>query len=83
MTHHNHDRDRRIDCKDLAGRRGELAVLNDHGRVVLVTAAGETIVLTPHQGGQLRAVLRDVLLTVTSDQARIDKPTFWSSLKSR
>jgi hypothetical protein len=48
-------KDRLIPCHDLAGRRGQLVVLSDHGRVVLVTAAGETPVLTPQQVGQLRA----------------------------
>ncbi|MGH8572205.1 MAG: hypothetical protein ACREX8_06475 [Gammaproteobacteria bacterium] len=51
-----------IDCHDLAGRRGQLIVFNDHGRVILVTTAGETAVLTPQQVGRLRAALRDALL---------------------
>jgi len=54
--------DRPIDRHDLAGRRGQLIVLNDHGRVVLVTTAGETAVLGSQQVGQLRAALRNALL---------------------
>jgi len=40
-------------------------VLHDDGRVVLMTAAGETTVLTPQQVGQLRAALRNALLAAT------------------
>jgi hypothetical protein len=54
--------DKLIDCQDLAGRRGQLIVFNDHSRVVMVTSAGETAVLTPQQVGRLRAALRDALL---------------------
>jgi hypothetical protein len=53
----------RIAYRDLTGRRAELIVVGDHGRVVLVTASGETAVLTPCQAGKLRAALRDALLT--------------------
>lgn len=52
-----------ITCHDLAGRRGQLIVFNDHGRVVLVTAAGETAVLTSQQVGQLRGALRAAVLS--------------------
>lgn len=52
---------RRIACHDIAGRRAELIVFDDHGRVILVTAAGETAVLA-QQVGELRAALRDALL---------------------
>ena len=40
-------------------------MLTDHGRVVLVTVAGQTAVLTPQQVGQFRAALRDALLATT------------------
>lgn len=55
--------DQLVDCRDFAGRRGHLIVFNDYGRVILVTAAGETAVLTPQQVGRLRAALRDALLS--------------------
>ncbi|MGH8573686.1 MAG: hypothetical protein ACREX8_14105 [Gammaproteobacteria bacterium] len=56
--------ERLIACCDLAGRRHEIIVFNDHGRVILVTAAGETAVLTPQQVGELRAALRDAVLAM-------------------
>jgi hypothetical protein len=55
-----------VDCQDLAGRGGQLVVFNDHGRVILISPAGETAVLTPQQAGNLRAALRNALLTPSS-----------------
>jgi len=54
--------DNLINCCDLAGRRGTIVVLADHGRVLMITATGETTVLGLPQTGQLRAALRDAAL---------------------
>jgi hypothetical protein len=54
--------DNLIDCRDLAGRRGTIVALADHGRVIMITATGETTVLGLPQTGQLRAALRDAAL---------------------
>jgi hypothetical protein len=54
--------DNLINCCDLAGRRGTIVVLADHGRVLMITATGETTVLDLPQTGQLRAALRDAAL---------------------
>jgi len=62
--------DELINCQDLAGRRGQLIIFNDHGRVVMVTAGGETAVLTPQQVGQLRAALRNAVLAPDQPTSR-------------
>jgi hypothetical protein len=55
-------KDRLISCRDVAGRRREIIVFADHGRVVMVSPPGETAVLTPLEVGRLRAALRDAIL---------------------
>jgi hypothetical protein len=59
-------RDRLVQCRDLAGRRGTLMLFADHGHVVLVVPDGETAVLTLPQVGQLRAALRDAIFEAAS-----------------
>jgi hypothetical protein len=54
--------DNLIDCHDLAGRCGAIVVLADHGRVLMITATGETTALDLPQIDQLRAALRDAAL---------------------
>jgi hypothetical protein len=61
-------KDRLIRCQDLAGRRHELIVFVDCGRVVLIAPPAETAVLTPEQVGALRAALRDTLLEAARQQ---------------
>ena len=51
----NRSHDRLITCHDLTGHQQQLTVFPDRNRIILVTAAGETAVLTSHQVGQLRA----------------------------
>lgn len=49
----------RVGCSDVIGRRRELTVVIEHGRVVLVGPPGETVVLSLQQADQLRAALRE------------------------
>lgn len=60
-------KDRLIACRDLAGRRHDIIVFVDHGRVVLITPPAETAVLAPLEVGQLRAALRAALLEAAAD----------------
>ena len=52
-------KDRLISCRDVAGRRRDIIVFADRGRVVMVSPPGETAVLTPSEVGRLRAALQD------------------------
>ncbi|MGH3992802.1 MAG: hypothetical protein ACRDSN_10120 [Pseudonocardiaceae bacterium] len=54
-------KDRLISCRDVAGRRRDIIVFPDRGRVVMVSPPGETAVLTPLEVGRLRAALRDAI----------------------
>ncbi len=47
--------DRLISCRDIAGRRQDIIVFPDRGRVVMVSPPGETAVLSLHEVGRLRA----------------------------
>jgi len=51
-----------ISCKDVAGRRRDIIVFTDRGRVVIVSPPGETAVLSPLEVGRLRAALRDAVV---------------------
>jgi hypothetical protein len=51
-----------VSCRDSAGRRRDIVVFIDRGRVVLVAPPGETAVLAPLEVGKLRAALRDAVL---------------------
>jgi hypothetical protein len=53
-----------VSCKDSAGRRRDIVVFTDRGRVVLVSPPGETAVLSPLEVGRLRAALRDAVLEI-------------------
>lgn len=55
-----------VACRDLAGRRRDLAVFVDQGHVVLVAPPGETAVLAPLEVGRLRAALRDAVVQAAS-----------------
>ena len=51
-------KDRRIGCRDLAGRRRQLIVFPVGGRLVLIVPAGATAALNWRQVGRLRVALR-------------------------
>lgn len=51
-----------VPCRDLAGRRRELTVFVNAGRVVLIAPPGETAVLTSLDVGRLRSALRDAVM---------------------
>lgn len=55
-----------VSCRDVAGRRRDLAVFVDQGHVVLVAPPGETAVLAPLEVGRLRAALRDAVMDATT-----------------
>jgi hypothetical protein len=54
-------KDRHIACRDLAGRRQNIVVFADAGRVVLIAPPGETAVLDLLEVDRLRAELRDAI----------------------
>ncbi|EID52902.1 hypothetical protein AB8O38_18610 [Saccharomonospora xinjiangensis] len=51
-----------VPCRDLAGRRRELTVFVNAGRVVLVAPPGEAAVLTSLDVGRLRGALREAVM---------------------
>lgn len=51
-----------ISCRDVSGRRRDIIVFTDRGRVVVVAPPGETAVLSVLEVGRLRAALRDAVL---------------------
>ena len=51
-----------ISCRDAAGRRRDIVVFTDRGRVVLVSPPGETAIMVPVEVGRLRAALREAVL---------------------
>ena len=57
-----------INCRDAAGRRRNIIVFTDHGRVIMVSPPGETAVLTPLDVGRLRAALRDAAVEAAAGQ---------------
>ncbi|OQO89585.1 hypothetical protein B1813_21940 [Saccharomonospora piscinae] len=52
-----------VPCRDLAGRRRDLTVFVNAGRVVLIAPPGETAVLTSLDVGRLRSALRDAVMS--------------------
>jgi hypothetical protein len=57
-----------ISCRDVAGRRRDIIVFTDHGRVIVVSPPGETAVLSPLEVGRLRAALRDAVIDAASHE---------------
>ncbi|MDI2030908.1 hypothetical protein QFW96_19910 [Saccharopolyspora sp. TS4A08] len=57
-----------ISCRDVAGRRQDMSVFVNHGRVVIVSPPGETAVLSPLEVGRLRAALRDAVVTAAGTE---------------
>lgn len=57
-----------VSCRDVAGRRRDLAVFVDQGHVVLVAPPGETAVLAPLEVGRLRAALRDAVVSAAATE---------------
>ena len=58
-------KDRLISCRDVAGRRRDIIVFADRGRVVMLSPPGETAVLTPVEVGRLRSALREAVIEAT------------------
>lgn len=56
-----------VSCRDVAGRRRDIIVFTDGGRVVLIAPPGETAVLAPLEVGRLRAALRDAIVDASGD----------------
>jgi hypothetical protein len=56
-----------ISCRDVTGRRRDIIVFTDSGRVVLIAPPGETAVLAPLEVGRLRAALRDAIVDASHD----------------
>jgi hypothetical protein len=54
-------KDRQVACRDLAGRRRNIVMFVEAGRVVLIAPPGETAVLDVLEVGRLRAELRDAI----------------------
>jgi len=61
-------KDRLISCRDVAGRRRDIIVFTDRGRVVMVSPPGETAVLTTLEVGRLRAALRDAVVEAAENE---------------
>ena len=61
-------KDRLISCRDVAGRRRDIIVFTDRGRVVMVSPPGETAVLTPLEVGRLRAALRAAVVEAAENE---------------
>ncbi|MEU5850583.1 hypothetical protein ACWEV3_02810 [Saccharopolyspora sp. NPDC003752] len=51
-----------VSCRDVAGRRRDMAVFVNQENVVLIAPPGETAVLSPLEVGRLRAALRDAIV---------------------
>ncbi|WP_298176442.1 hypothetical protein [Saccharomonospora sp.] len=66
-----------VPCRDLAGRRRELTVFVNAGRVVLIAPPGEAAVLTSLDVGRLRAALRDAVIQAghPNDELEADATT--------
>ncbi|TDC87966.1 hypothetical protein E1161_24740 [Saccharopolyspora aridisoli] len=52
-----------VSCRDVAGRRRDMSVFVNHGRVAIVAPSGETAVLSPLEVGRLRAALREAVVS--------------------
>jgi hypothetical protein len=52
----------RVPCRDIGGRKREVIVFGEAGRVVLTAPPGETAVFAPLEIGPLRAALRDAAI---------------------
>jgi hypothetical protein len=57
-----------VSCRDVAGRRRDIAVFVDQGHVVLVAPPGETAILAPLEVGRLRAALREAVVDTAPTQ---------------
>jgi hypothetical protein len=64
-----------VPCRDLAGRRRELTVFVNAGRVVLIAPPGEAAVLTSLDVGRLRAALRDAVLQIDGSDGELETDT--------
>ena len=52
----------RVPCRDIGGRRRDVIVFGEAGRVILTAPPGETAVFAPLEVGPLCAALRDAEL---------------------
>lgn len=57
-----------VTCRDVAGRRRDIIVFSDGGRVVMIAPPGETAVLAPLEVGRLRAALRDAVVDAANGE---------------
>jgi hypothetical protein len=58
-----------ISCRDVAGRRRDIIVFTEGGRVVVVSPPGETAVLSPPEAKRLRAALQDAAMEAATELA--------------
>lgn len=58
-----------VQCRDLTGKRREVSVSVDDGRIVVVVPPGETAVLSPLEVGRLRAALRDAAVSSSENDS--------------
>lgn len=54
-----------VSCTDIAGRRRELIIRSERGRVVITAPPGETAVLAPPEAGRLRTALEDAIINAS------------------
>ena len=57
-----------ITCSDVIGRRRDIVVFAERGRVVMIGPPGETAVLEPLEVGRLCAALRDAIADAAKQQ---------------
>ena len=55
-----------VNCRDVAGRRRNMAVFVNEGSVVVVAPPGEAAVLAPLEAGRLRAALREAVVAAAA-----------------
>ncbi|MEU6129450.1 hypothetical protein ABZ805_09780 [Saccharopolyspora sp. NPDC047091] len=57
-----------VSCRDVAGRRRNMAVYVNQGNVVVVAPPGETAVLAPLEAGRLRAAIREAVVSAAAPE---------------
>ncbi|MCA1194427.1 hypothetical protein [Saccharopolyspora sp. 6V] len=60
-----------VSCRDVAGRRRNMAVYVNQGNVVVVAPPGETAVLAPLEAGRLRAAIREAVVAAAAPEHTI------------
>lgn len=59
-----------VSCRDLAGRKSDLTVFVNSGRVIVVAPPGDAAVLAPLDVGRLRAALREAVVAAGRQDER-------------